>query len=76
MDIEEELPRYGAMTKGELAELYMPLASSAGARRMLNLWISKNSALSAELAATGYNIRTVTLTPLQVMLIIRYLGEP
>nr|WP_321335129.1 DUF4248 domain-containing protein [uncultured Bacteroides sp.] len=74
--MNELLPRYGAMTHNELAELYLPHLQPATARRTLHRWIARNSALCAELAATGYSIRTSLLTPAQVALVIRYLGEP
>ena len=49
---------------------------SASARRTLRSWIAKNTALQNELARTGYSDKAILLTPAQVGLIFRFLGEP
>ena len=48
----------------------------ASARRTLRSWIAKNTALQNELARTGYSDKAILLTPAQVRLIFRFLGEP
>ena len=65
-----------AISKGELAAQYMPHVTIAAARRTLRTWVQKNKELKAALAATGYSDKTVLLTPAQVQLHYRYLGEP
>ena len=61
----------------ELAQLYRPHLSPRSAARTLRNWIRRNPELLASLAATSFNPDTVrTLTPLQVSIIISYLGEP
>ena len=61
----------------ELAQLYRPHLSPRSAARTLRNWIRRNPELLASLAATSFNPYTVrTLTPLQVSIIISYLGEP
>ena len=65
-----------ACSKSELAQQYLPKSSEAAARRTLRAWVNKNSDLKAALVASGYNDKTVILTPAQVELHYRYLGEP
>ena len=61
----------------ELAQLYRPHLSPRSAARTLRNWIRRNPELLASIAATSFNPDTVrTLTPLQVSIIISYLGEP
>ena len=67
---------YGPMTKTELALLYLPERNQITARRMLNTWILRHKELYSELVKSGYSARHILLTPVQVRLIIRYLGEP
>ncbi|UVV55191.1 DUF4248 domain-containing protein [Bacteroides thetaiotaomicron] len=38
--------------------------------------MAKNTALQNELARTGYSDKAILLTPAQVRLIFRFLGEP
>lgn len=73
--MEEEL-YYGAMSKTELAMLYAPELKPYIARRRLNRWIRRNTALWIELTGKGYTERLRMLTTGQVRLIVRYLGEP
>ena len=54
----------------------LPHIQSASARRTLRSWIAKNTALQNELARTGYSDKAILLTPAQVRLIFRFLGEP
>ncbi|MGM9675424.1 MAG: DUF4248 domain-containing protein [Bacteroidaceae bacterium] len=61
----------------ELALLYRPHLAPRSALRTLRNWIGRNPKLVAALAATGFNPASVrTLTPMQVAVIVRYLGEP
>lgn len=64
------------MKKTELALLYMPYASADVARRHLNKCIRRNRELLEALEATGWAFWIHWLTPLQVELIEKYLGEP
>ena len=60
----------------ELAQLYRPHLSARSAARTLRNWIRRNPELMESLAATSFNPDTIrTLTPLQVGLIVSYLGE-
>ena len=72
----ETLPRIQAYSKSQLATLYLPHIQPASARRTLRSWIAKNTALQNELARTGYSDKAILLTPAQVRLIFRFLGEP
>ena len=61
----------------ELALLYRPYLSPRNAARTLRNWIKNNPELLLALSDTGFNPQTVrTLTPMQVSIIVRYLGEP
>ena len=68
--------RRKSMKKTELALLYMPYASADVARRHLNKCIRRNRELLEALEATGWAFWIHWLTPLQVELIEKYLGEP
>lgn len=68
--------RASTCSKSELAQLYLPNVSPAAARRTLSTWIEKNPKLKAALLETGYSDEAVLLTPLQVQLHFKYLGEP
>jgi len=54
----------------------MPYASADVARRHLNKCIRRNRELLEALEATGWAFWIHWLTPLQVELIEKYLGEP
>ena len=69
-------PRIQAYSKSQLAGLYLPHIQSASARRTLRSWIAKNTALQAALAQTGYSEKAILLTPAQVGLFFKFLGEP
>ena len=68
--------RIQAYSKSQLAGLYLPHIQSASARRTLRSWIAKNTALQAALAQTGYSEKAILLTPAQVRLFFKFLGEP
>ena len=61
----------------ELAQLYRPHLSPRSAARTLRNWIRRNPELQESLAATGFDPDSIRiLTPLQVTIIITFLGEP
>ena len=68
--------KYGAMGKGELARLYLPNILERSATNCLQRWINNHPILKAELEATGLKPKQKMLTPLQVSIIVKYLGEP
>lgn len=63
-------------SKGELAALYMPDSAIEVARKHLCAWIKHNEALQEELKAAGYSPSAKLLTPKQVQIIFKYVGEP
>lgn len=63
-------------SKSQLAGLYLPHIQPASARRTLRNWIAKNVALQTALAQTGYSEKSILLTPAQVSLFFKFLGEP
>lgn len=67
---------HGAMGKGELAHLYLPNITERSATNCLTRWINNHPVLRTELEATGLKPKQKMLTPLQVSIIIKYLGEP
>ena len=60
----------------ELAIRYNPHLSVKSCRRILFEWISINIPLTAELKSSGWTRQTRMLTPFQVGMIYKYLGEP
>ena len=68
----ESRTRIQAYSKSQLAGLYLPHIQSASLRS----WIAKNTALQAALAQTGYSEKAILLTPAQVRLFFKFLGEP
>ena len=67
---------HGAMGKGELAHRYLPNISMRSATNCLMQWIKGHPVLMQELQKTGLKTRQKMLTPMQVSIIIKYLGEP
>ncbi|GEM_PF-3810485 len=65
-----------ALEKTFLALLYLPHRSPRMARRCFNQWIARHPELSEQLALSGYSVCQRLLTPAQVGLIVKYLGEP
>lgn len=63
-------------SKEELAMLYNPGKCLTPALQCFYRWIRMNSKLMEELEAVGYNKHRHSFTPLEVRLIIKYLGEP
>ena len=72
----ESIPLFLAFSSRKFYCLYLPHIQPASARRTLRSWIAKNTALQNELARTGYSEKAILLTPAQVGLIFRFLGEP
>lgn len=70
----QEIPHACGFT--ELSIRYNPTLSVKSCRRILMEWIHINIHLSAELHATGWNEGNRWLTPMQVGIIYRFLGEP
>ncbi len=60
----------------ELAILYAPDLTPESAGKRLSNWVRFNPKLTRELQETGWKKGQRVLTPLQVSVIIRYLGEP
>ena len=65
-----------AYSKKELALRYFPTSTHATAVCHLKAWLKRCAPLCAALEATGYNKHTKCFTPLQVALIVKYLGDP
>lgn len=68
--------RVKAYGKSDLAMLYNPHMSVREALRLLMRWIVRNEALCRELEEMGYRKNSKILTPREVEVITRYLGEP
>ncbi|MCD8178772.1 MAG: DUF4248 domain-containing protein [Tannerellaceae bacterium] len=60
----------------ELAILYAPELTSNSAARRFKKWVNFNQELVRELVSAGWRERSKVLTPMQVEIIVRYLGEP
>lgn len=75
-NLENKPFKLRSYTKSELAVQYNPQLSIAGARQVLRRWIVKNADLRNELLQCGYTASSHILTPKQVSLVVRYLGEP
>lgn len=79
METTEKNPtpiRIQTYSKSQLAALYLPCIQPASARRTLRSWIAKNTKLQAALAQAGYSENAILLTPAQVKLFFKFLGEP
>ncbi len=63
-------------SKSELALRYNPMQEINTATRTLRRWIQTCVPLHEALKNTGYSGAQKLLTPLQVQLIVKYLGEP
>lgn len=60
----------------ELAVLYFPNSTVESARHQFRRWITYNKELQAALQETGFVKGQRMLTPRQVEVVFRYLGEP
>lgn len=61
---------------GELAQLYFPHVTKKSASAQLRKWIESDIFLSKELTQAGYNFSQRLLTPKQVEIILKKIGEP
>ena len=68
--------RIHAYSKEELARLYNPDYCITNAIATLATWIRTNKALKTELEKVGYNRYRRSFTPLEVKVLVKYLGEP
>ena len=68
--------RVRAYGKADLALLYNPGMCPREALRTLTRWILRNERLCTELLNLGYRKTCKILTPLEVGVITRHLGEP
>ena len=66
----------GTLSKKELSFLYAPELTERGARKRLSAWLQYNPKLIRALERTGYKKQQRLLTPRQVEIVYRYLGEP
>jgi hypothetical protein len=60
----------------ELAMLYFPNSTKKSASAQLSRWIKCNSELKKQLSDNGFVSGMRILTPLQVKIIIKLIGEP
>ena len=65
-----------AMGKTELAMYYNSHLSASGALQTLRRWINYNPSLVQELEEVGYNKYSHTYRPIDVHIIVKYLGTP
>ncbi len=63
-------------SKAELAMLYCPNQCVTLALSSLYRWMKLNTSLMAELQSVGYYKYRHSFTPLEVRIIVKYLGEP
>jgi hypothetical protein len=61
---------------GELALLYFPNSTKKSATTQLRRWIRRNVELHRTLNQLGFAERQRILTPRQVEVVIRFMGEP
>ncbi|BEG99198.1 DUF4248 domain-containing protein [Bacteroides sedimenti] len=76
MKKEENEFRVRAIGKSDLAMLYNPHMSVREALRLLTRWMRRNEGLWCELQELGYRKSCKILTPREVEVITRHLGEP
>ena len=60
----------------ELAMLYFPNSTKKSASAQLGRWIKNNEKLKKQWADMGFKPKKKILTPCQVKLIVKLLGEP
>lgn len=60
----------------ELAILYAPDLTKESAGKRLSKWIGENRQLQEALIQTGWQKGKRLLTPLQVKVIVEFIGEP
>ena len=73
MDDNFKIKSYGY---GELAQMYFPAITKQSATVQFRRWIRINNNLLDELSLAGFKRYQKMLTPKQVEIIVRYIGEP
>jgi len=61
---------------GELAQMYFPQITKQSATIQFRRWLRINDELQKELNASGFKRFQKLLTPKQVEIIIKFIGEP
>jgi hypothetical protein len=61
---------------GELAQLYFPNIAKKSASTQLGKWIRLNDSLKDQLTQSGFFPGNRILTPKQVEIIVKIIGEP
>lgn len=74
--MEEIKPPLHSYAKCELAHRYNPTSPYESAMKIFRRWITLNPELMSELNATHYSPKCKILSPKQVEIIFRHLGEP
>lgn len=67
---------FRSFSKSDLAHLYNPASPYESAMKIFRRWILLNPSLMEELGQTHYNPKCRILSPRQVEIIFRHLGEP
>lgn len=73
MDGQFKIKSYGY---GELAMLYFPNSTKKSASVQLRRWIVYNKFLEGELKNNGFKKGQKILTPKQIEILVRIIGEP
>ena len=73
---KEEPFKVRAYGYGELAMEYFHNSTKKSASTQLGRWIKQNNKLNRELISSGFKKGQKILTPMQVLIIINYLGYP
>jgi len=74
--MEEKEFKIRAYGYSELAQLYLPNVHPKSAANQFRKWIYYNPKLLEALKECAYKKRTKIFTPVQVTVIIKFLGEP
>ncbi len=74
--MQEDKFKVRAFGYGELAQLYFPQITKQSATIQFRRWIRINNPLPIELNSNGSRKFQKMLTPKQVEIIIKYIGEP
>ncbi len=74
--MQEDKFKVRAFGYGELAQLYFPQITKQSATIQFRRWIRINNPLQIALTSNGFRKFQKMLTPKQVEIIIKYIGEP
>lgn len=74
--MQEEKFKVRAFGYGELAQIYFPQITKQSATVQFRRWIRINEELQKELKDSGFKRFQKLLTPKQVEIIIKFIGEP